>query len=183
MSRTPPSTTALRVADLSTATENGFSYRPDAGALAEIARSLGLNALRKLSFEGQIRPMGKTDWQLDARLGATAVQACVVTLEPVTTRVDTNVTRRFLSDYSDPDDPEVEMPEDDTIEALGAWIDPYEVMQEVLALALPDYPRKDDAALGQMVYTQPGQTPMTDEDARPFAGLAGLRDALEDDKD
>lgn len=183
MSRTPPSATALRVADLSTTAQNAFGYRPDAHTLAEIAHSLGLNGLRKLSFEGQIRPMGKTDWQLDARLGATAVQACVVTLEPVTTRVDTDVTRRFLSDYSDPDDPEVEMPEDDTIEPLGAWIDPYLVMQEALALALPDYPRKDDAALGQMIYTEPGQAPMTDEDARPFAGLAGLRDALDSDKE
>lgn len=181
MSRTPPSATALRVADFSTTAPNRFSYRPEAAVLVQIADALGLNGLRKLSFEGQIRPMGKTDWQLDARLGATAIQECVVTLRPVTTRVDSDISRRFLADYSDPDDPEVEMPQDDTVEALEAWIDPYQIMQEALALALPDYPRKDDAALGQMIYTKPGHAPMTDEDARPFAGLAGLRDALEKD--
>lgn len=183
MSRTPPSATALRVADLSTTNDNAFAYRPDAATLEKISADLKLNALRKLSFEGLIRPMGKTDWQLEARLGATAVQSCVVTLDPVTTRIDTDVTRRFLADYSDPDDPEVEMPEDDTTEALGVWIDPFDIMLEALTLALPDYPRKDEAALGQMVYTKPGEAPMTDEDAKPFAGLADLRAALGKDKD
>lgn len=183
MSRRPPSPTALRVADLSTTAANSFAYRPDGGALAELATALGLQGLRKLSFEGKITPLGQNDWQLDARLGATAVQSCVVTLDPVTTRIDTNVTRRFLADYTDPDDPEIEMPEDDSVEALQDWIDPYLVMSEALTLALPDYPRKDDAALGQLVYTKPGQAPMTDEDAKPFAGLADLRAAMEKDTD
>ena len=35
------------------------------------------------------------------------------------------------------------------------------------------------AELGEAVYTAPGQIPMSDEDARPFAGLAALRDKLE----
>ena len=70
------------------------------------------------------------------------------------------------------------MTEDDTIERLGAWIDPAVVMIEALTLAVPDYPRKDDVTLGEAVYTKPGDAPMTEADARPFAGLAGLRDKL-----
>jgi hypothetical protein len=31
-----------------------------------------------------------------------------------------------------------------------------------------------------MVVTEPGVAPMRDEDARPFAGLAGLKDQLSD---
>jgi len=110
------------------------------------------------------------------------VQPCVVTLEPVTTRIDADITRRFIHDFELPDEEEVEMPEDDTTEPLGQWIDPAQVMIEALALEVPEYPRKGDAELGQMVHAEPGQKPMTDEDARPFAGLGALRDALKKDE-
>ena len=179
MARNAPSETALRVADLSQTAENTFALRPERAALAALATTLDLDGLRKLSFEGKITPSGQSDWQLTGRLGATVVQACVVTLEPVTTRIDTDVIRHFVAGYEDPDEPESEMPEDDTIEALGAWIDPGLVMEEALALAVPDYPRKDDAELGQMVYAEPGTQAMTDEDAKPFAGLADLKSKLE----
>jgi uncharacterized metal-binding protein YceD (DUF177 family) len=183
MSRTPPTSTALRVADLPQNADTPFSLRPDADTLRQIADELGLTTLRKLSFEGKLTALGKTDWKLDARLGATVVQPCVVTLEPVTTRIDTNLTRLFVKDYIEPDEPEAEMPEDDRSERLTAWIDPAAVMVEALALEVPEYPRADGAELGQAVYAEPGVAPMTDEDARPFAGLAQLREKLEDPKE
>lgn len=181
MAQTPPSPTALRVAELSQSGTTTFALRPDAQALETLARTLDLQALRKLSFEGTLAPEGDSDWILRARLGATVVQPCIVTLEPVTTRIDTDVVRRFQRDYALPEEAEVEMPEDDTTEPLGAWIDPAAVMEEALALNVPEYPRKDEASLGQMVYTKPGEAPMTDEDARPFAGLEALRNKLEKD--
>ena len=182
MSRTPPSATALQVSDLSQTEENSFALRPEADVLASMAEELGISALRKLSFAGAITPLGKQDWQLNGKLGATVVQPCVVTLEPVTTRIDVSVTRHFVRDFEEPDDEEVEMPEDDSSEPLGKWIDPAQVMIEALALELPEYPRKGDAELGQLVHAEPGQKPMTDEDARPFAGLGALRDALKNDE-
>ena len=182
MSRTPPSATALRVADLSQSEANTFALRPEAEARAAIAEELDLSGLRKLSFEGRIAPLGSRDWELTGKLGATVVQPCVVTLEPVTTRIDVPVTRRFLRDYEQPQEEEIEMPEDDTTEPLGQWIDPAQVMIEALALEVPEYPRKGEAELGEMVLTEPGATPMTDEDARPFAGLGALRDALKKDE-
>ncbi|WP_323802355.1 DUF177 domain-containing protein [Sulfitobacter litoralis] len=180
MSRTPPSPTALRVAELSQNAQTPFSLRPDADSLRKIAEELDLSALRKLSFEGRIKALGRSDWQLEARLGATVVQPCVVTLEPVQTRIDVDVTRLFVQDYEEPEETEVEMAEDDRTEPLGAWIDPAVVMIEALALEIPEYPRADGAELGQAVYTKPGEAPMTDEDARPFAGLANLKDQLKD---
>jgi len=48
-----------------------------------------------------------------------------------------------------------------------------------LSLALPAFPRSADASLGDAQFTAPGQEPMTNEDAKPFAGLGALRDALE----
>ncbi|MEP5730012.1 MAG: DUF177 domain-containing protein [Sulfitobacter sp.] len=179
MAHNAPSDSALRVADLSQTAKNSFSLRPKADEMAEISDKLQFNALRKLSFEGELKPLGSSDWQLIARLGATVVQPCVVTLEPVTTRIDVDVVRQFLIHFDEPDEPETEMTEDETSEKLGTWIEPALVMREALTLAAPDYPRKEDAALGEMIYTEPGQAPMSDADARPFAGLADLKGKLE----
>ncbi len=178
MPATPPSATSLRVSSLSQGVPTPFALRPDTATLAQIAKELDLDGLRKLSFEGTLRPLGDADWELKARLGGTVTQPCVVTLEPVVTRIDTDVHRIFVHDYSDVDAPEIEMPEDDTVEPLGAWIDPAVIMQEALALALPEYPRKEGAAIEPIRVTEPGKKPMSDEEARPFAGLAALKDQL-----
>lgn len=175
VNQTPPSPGALRVADLRQNSATSFALRPDTDMLKAIAVELELSGLRKLSFTGEITAQAGADWRLTAKLGATVVQPCSVTLEPVTTRIDVPVERTYLAGYEDVDAPEVEMPEDDTTEPLGAWIDPAQVMIETLVLALPLYPRSADAELGEQVFAQPGVTPMRDEDARPFAGLADLK--------
>lgn len=183
MSQTPPSDTSLRVSSLSQTGPTPFSLRPDARVLASLAEELGITSLRKLSFEGALKPFGDSDWQLKGRLGATVIQPCVVTLEPVTTRIDTGILRIFVTDYTEAEAPEVEMPEDDTIEPLGTWIDPAIIMIEALALALPEYPRKEEAQAETIRVTEPGKKPMTDEEARPFAGLAALKDQLSGNTD
>lgn len=187
MKHAPPSPTALRVAGLSQTSPTAFLLRPGPQELSDLAADMGLSALRKLSFSGEVTADGAADWRLTAKLGATVVQPCAVTLEPVTTRIDVPVHRLFQKDYADVDAPEAEMPEDDTVERLHKWIDPADVMREALMLALPLYPRATDAALGEFVVSEPGVAPMRDEDARPFAGLADLKAKLEtkdsDDKD
>ena len=74
--------------------------------------------------------------------------------------------------------PEAEMPEDDTVERLTAWIDPGDVMIEALVLALPLYPRAEGAELSELVVSEPGVTPMRDENLRPFSALAALQKKL-----
>jgi len=174
--------TAMRVADLTHNTATQFELRPDSAATVALARELGLIALRKLRFAGQIAAQGEKDWVLSARLGATVVQPCVVTLEPVTTRIDVDVRRTFLAELpkadSDAESDEIRMHDDDSIEPLGAVIDPGAVMAEALALALPLYPRKHGADLDETAFTEPGRAPLRDEDVKPFAALAGLRDSL-----
>ena len=58
-------------------------------------------------------------------------------------------------------------------------IDLSEVMIESLALALPLYPRQDGAGFGQLSTTEPGAEQLSDEDVKPFAALAALKDKLE----
>jgi len=109
------------------------------------------------------------------------VQDCVVTLDPVTTRIDQKVRRQYMASYEEPEDAEAEMTEDETIEPLGSSIDPYEVMIEALTLAIPAYPRKEGQELGEAVFAEPGVKPMRDEDTRPFAALSALKEQLKGD--
>jgi uncharacterized metal-binding protein YceD (DUF177 family) len=181
MTRQPEPRTRIATADLRPRTPTRFALAPDAGERESLAQDLGIEAIRKLRFEGEITAEGRDDWRLDATLGATVVQPCVVTLAPVTTRIDTAVTRRFLARMPDielDESGEAEMPEDETLEPLGSEIDLAAIMAEALALNLPLYPRADGAELGEAVFAEPGIAPMRDEDAKPFAGLAGLRDRL-----
>jgi uncharacterized metal-binding protein YceD (DUF177 family) len=148
-----------------------FDIAPSEGEAAALARLLGARAVRKLRFAGRLGPLARGGWQLDATLGATVVQTCVVTLEPVTTRVDQPVRRRFL--------PETEVraaelviapDEDDEIEPLAERIDLGLVATEALALALPAYPRKPGATLDAS-----GAGATEDDEPKPFAVLESLR--------
>ncbi|MGJ8583047.1 MAG: YceD family protein [Marinosulfonomonas sp.] len=170
-----------RVADLPSKRPTQFDVTPDATTLAAIKESLGLLGLRKLRFKGEIAPESKSGWRLTGQLGATVDQPCVLTLVPVTTRLDEDVIRRFVTEMEEFETGgETQMPEDDSIEILGPEIDLGEIMVESLALALPLYPKAEGVEVETTVFAEPGVTPMKDEDTRPFAGLKGLRDRLED---
>lgn len=159
--------------------ETAFDLTPSAEDRQQLADSLDLSALRKLSFSGTVAPEGQRDLRLTATLGATVVQPCVVTGEPVTTRIDVPVIRHYIADMPPvPEGDEVEMPEDDTIEELPDVIDFYAVMAEALSLAVPDFPRAPGLAPVDVSVTEPGKAPMSDDDAKPFAGLRDLRDKL-----
>ena len=161
-------------------TPASFELVPDADARAALTGRLGLRGLRKLRFAGTLTPEGKRDWRLDATLGATVVQSCVVTLEPVTTRIDEAVERRYVAEPASlPEGEEIEMP-DESVEELPGALDVGAVMEEALALALPPWPRAPGVELGEAVYAEPGSPPMTDEDTRPFAGLKGLMGRRDD---
>lgn len=151
-----------------------FDLAPDAAALETIAADLGIPSVRKLTFRGELRPDGRRDWMLEADLGATVVQDCIVTLAPVTTRIDEKVTRRYLAEMPEPGGDEAEMPEDDTLEPLSDTVDAGAVMVEALALALPLYPRADGVAFGGAEFAPPGAEPLGETARRPFAGLADM---------
>ncbi|SMX45236.1 YceD family protein [Maliponia aquimaris] len=179
----PLTASRLRWSSLRQGGPTRFRLEPDAAGRAALARELGAESLRKLRFDGVLLPRGKAGWRLEARLGATAVQACIVTLEPVTTRIDTEVVREFVpSDRMEPPEPgsEIEMPENDTVDPMGDEVDLAEVMAEALALELPAYPRKDGAELGSAQFAEDGTAPITDEEVKPFAGLAALKQKMQD---
>lgn len=183
MTHPDPYSHPIRVADLAARRVTPFELSPSADDLRALAADMGASIVRKLRFAGTLAPLGKRDWRLEANLGATVVQPCVVTLAPVTTRIDQSVVRTFLADMPKPTEPEAEIPEDDTIEPLGPVIDLGAVLAEALALAMPLYPRAAGAELGEMVAAEPGVTPLRDGEIKPFAGLAALRDRLGDESE
>ena len=170
----------LSVARLSRTEPTAFRIAPDKTGIAALTAEFGLLDLRKVRFEGRIQAEGRSDWRLEGMLGATAVQPCSVTLAPVTTRIDHPVRRLYQASYRAPSEAEAEMPEDDSIEPLPAVIDLTSLLNEELSLALPDYPRADGAELAPGAFADGENPEPEDEAAKPFAGLAALRKALED---
>lgn len=176
----------LRIADLPTRKATRFELVPDKAHLAKMESELDLLGLSKLRFTGLVKAQGKRDWVLDAQLGATVVQACTVTLAPVTTRLSENLTRRYSPDaaFDEEDAPtEMEMPEDDELEPLPQTLDLHTIMAEALALALPLYPRAENAELPVKTAQPRGAEPISDEELKPFAGLSALRDKLTQNPD
>lgn len=176
-------TEPLRPADLpkSTAIDLALVVTPD--MMSRIEARLALSGLRKLRLTGRLIPYGQKDWHLQARLGATAVQSCIATDDPVVTRIDTDIERIFVADWKNdiPDSPEAEIPEDDRYEPLGDIIDLEELASEALALALPDFPRRSEAPPVEISAMPPGAKPLNDTSNRPFSGLAMLKKKLEGD--
>lgn len=151
--------------------------------LQVIAGILTAQSVKKMRINGKLIPSGTKDWQLTAMVGATVIQTCVVTLDPVQTRIDTPVSLTYVADYAlKSDESVVEMTTDETIEPLTDEIDLASIAIEAVAMALPDYPRSQNATLETTVFTESGITPMTDEDTKPFASLASLKDKLSKDE-
>ena len=106
----------LRLTALRRDAPTPFDLRPDEPARRALADRLGLLALRKARLAGELIPGDGGSWRLVAELGATVVQACVVTLDPVTTRIDEPVERRFRPAQDMPRldaGTEVEVPEEE----------------------------------------------------------------------
>ena len=166
---------ALRFSDLPSRKPSRFSLALTETERTTLSHELGLLDLRKARLVGEIAPTGKKDWRLSATLGATVDQPCGITLAPVTTRIDETIERLYLADWDVPEAAEVEMPEDTNAEQLPNVLDLLALFSESLVLALPPFPRAPDAVLETSQYTEPGKVPMTDDEAKPFAGLAQLK--------
>lgn len=164
----------LRLSDLSARKPTQFALTPGADERAALAADLGILGIEALSFRGALTPRGRQDWTLEADLAARVVQACVVTTDPVATDIAEKVARSYVADLPEVEGEEVEMPEDDSIEALPATLDLNAVMAEALALALPLYPRAPGAEFAAIDHAGPDVEALTDESVKPFAGLSDL---------
>ncbi|WP_353472040.1 DUF177 domain-containing protein [Salipiger sp. H15] len=170
----------LRVSTLRRDVPTEFDLRPEAEERAALAEELGILGLRKARLAGRLTPEAGGAYRLTADLGATVVQACVVTLDPVTTRIDEEVSLLFrpAQQIAEPDPgSELEVPEDEE-EALPDVIDLRTILAEALSLALPPYPRSDAALAMVEEAPEESEEEVSESRPNPFAGLAELRDRL-----
>jgi uncharacterized metal-binding protein YceD (DUF177 family) len=164
----------FRLDDARNRTGRQFTYAPDAGESERLKGEFGLLGLKKAEMSVTLEPKGRSDWILTGRIGATVVQPCVVTLKPVTTRIDAPVERIWLTEPPEPKGAdEVEMPEDDRIEQRPANLDLPALFAEALALELPEWPRAEGAELPEALQQD-------DARPKPFAALADLKTRLEE---
>ena len=151
----------------------------------KLQKNSGFEPFASFSLQANSLQVAKKNWALKAKLGATIEQDCVVTLQPVTTRLDCQVNRRFVpaADLTPMEDAvdEIEMDGDETLEPLPKEIDLLKVLTEALSIEAPDYPRAHGASLSETNFSQPGIAPMTDADAKPFSGLAKLQEKMQKD--
>jgi uncharacterized metal-binding protein YceD (DUF177 family) len=159
--------------------EFAFEIRPEPAEAVALARLMGAISVRRMRFAGKLVALASRGWQLKARLGATVVQPCVVTLDPVTTRIDQDVARRYLPATGEtPVELAIDPGEDDEVEPLGPRIDLGLVAIEALALALPAYPRSPGATLTPGSFAARDARASGEAETKPFAGLAALKDKL-----
>ncbi|OSP55004.1 DUF177 domain-containing protein [Pseudoruegeria sp. SK021] len=169
----------MRLSDLSRRKPVPVSFVPDTETLRQMAKDLDILDVQKARMDGKLTAVGDRDWDLTAKFAATVTQACVATLAPVRTRIEDSLELRFRAGVDDTvTDSEMEMPDDDSLEPLPTSLDLTAILLEGLSLALPPYPRVEGAALDETNFTEPGKTPLRDEDLRPFAGLADLKRKL-----
>ncbi|UWQ20706.1 DUF177 domain-containing protein [Jannaschia sp. W003] len=172
----------LRLADLPNRRPTAFRLVPEGAELAALAERLGVDAIRKVRLEGTLAPGPGRDWTLDAQLGATVVQPCRVTTEPVVTRIEERIARRYAADWQEPGEGETETPDED-VEPVPAVLDLGLVLEEEIALGVPDFPRAPEADALDLEARPAGAEPIEAERRRPFAGLADLRRRMDGEEE
>lgn len=138
----------------------------------QIAERLGLGLLERLEAHAVLSCDGATV-RARGRLKAAVTQACVITADPVETRLDEPFDIIFLPqpEPGGPDE-EVELSEQDcdTVFHDGSAIELGEAIADTLGLGIDPYPRSAgaDAALKEAGILSEAQ-------AGPFAALAQLK--------
>lgn len=150
---------------------------------AALAKRFGFLGLPAFSARVTIdrRPGGQV--VVEGRLRGKIVQACILTLDPVTQDLDEAfrvVFKQGLAEEKDPESGEALVgAQADAPEPLpGNMLDVGEIVAEQLSLAADPYPRKHGAKL-EDVLPKPrkdGRHGRHEPRRHPFAGLAALRD-------
>jgi uncharacterized metal-binding protein YceD (DUF177 family) len=146
----------------------------DPGACAALAERFGLLSLVSLTATVRLRRVSDRGlYAVRGRFSASVEQACVVSLEPVSCRLEESFELLYSTAPADAVDVEavVDIDAEDPPEAVGPeGIDIGEAVAQQLAMALNPYPRREDAR-------SPAEYAAGDEavEESPFAGLRALR--------
>jgi uncharacterized metal-binding protein YceD (DUF177 family) len=140
-----------------------------------LARRFGLPAIHRLAAEAALTARGEIV-VAEGRLRASVTQSCVATAAPVEAELDEPFRIEFRPEPAQAgaeDEIELSESEMDVVFYDGAAIDLGEAAAETLSLSLDPWPRAPGA---DALLKEAGVK--GEEEAGPFAALAGLRDKL-----
>jgi uncharacterized metal-binding protein YceD (DUF177 family) len=174
-----------RIVDLDRLGANGTAVDIVAsdGERAALAKRFGFLGLPAFAARVTVDRRIGSQIVVEGRLRGKIVQACVLTLDPVTQELDDAFRLVFKKDLTDERDPEsgeaVLSAHADSPEPLsGNLLDVGEIVAEQLSLMADPYPRRPGAKL-EDVLPRPrggGRKGASEQRRHPFAGLAALRD-------
>ena len=142
-----------------------------------VAKRLGLVSIERLDAHATLSRTGKVI-RAEGRLVAALAQSCVVTGEAIAAHVDEPFAIQFVPEpQTGKPDEEVELGEADcdTVFYDGAAIDLGTAIADTLALSIDPYPRSAGA---EAALKEAGI--LTEDQASPFAVLAGLKRSFGD---
>jgi uncharacterized metal-binding protein YceD (DUF177 family) len=153
------------------------------GERAALAKRFGFLGLPAFSARVTVDHRIGGQVVVEGRLRGRIVQACVLTLDPVTQDLDDTFRIVFKKDLAEERDPEsgeaVLNAQADAPEPLaGNLLDVGEIVAEQLSLAADPYPRRPGAKLEDVLprSRRDGRKGPAEQRRHPFAGLAALRD-------
>ncbi len=162
-----------------------FSFTANETERADLAGRLGILELTSLEASGEVKRKGPRDLlELTGKVVADAVQACVVSLEPVPQKIEETFSICYTFSKEDIVLEETEYvvgkDEEDLPELVeGGQIDVVLALAEQIALALDPYPRAEGAEMSDdvkkhLVEPEDEVEGETEEVYKPFANLKDL---------
>ncbi|GAA0570778.1 YceD family protein [Rhizomicrobium electricum] len=142
--------------------------------LPKLAKWAGIDSVKRFTATVGLRRLSQTRFNYEANLTADVVQSCVVTLEPVESRISREIARELQQAPRLPQETVAELTlaagDDDVPETiLSLDYDLAAPLLEEFVLAIDPYPRKPGVA-----FTPPVE-PETPQSS-PFAVLKALKD-------
>jgi len=174
-----------RIVDLDRLGANGTAVDIVAsdGERAALAKRFGFLGLPAFSARVTVDRRVGGQVVVEGRLRGKIVQACILTLDPVTQDLDETFRIVFKRDLAEERDPEsgeaLVSAQADSPEPLpGNLLDVGEIVAEQLSLVADPYPRRPGAKLEDVLPKprQGGRKGQPEHRRHPFAGLAALRD-------
>lgn len=140
---------------------------------AELASQLPLVSCEALTVQYVIKPSGRDGYAMTGNVIAEVTQSCIVTLEPVSARIDESLDCKFVPAAFIPTE-QTEEEELSSLEELepieGGVLNVGRVVFEVISTGLDPYPRRPDAE-----WENDDASDADVAASGPFAALAGLK--------
>ena len=122
-----------------------FNVSPKKKVLSSLAKEMKVLRFDKLSFFGNFQQNSLSRWQLNARLNFYVIQECVVTLEPVTSFIKSNVKRVYTKDFSSISEKTAESDLSNAeYEKFEETLNLMDILLEELSLNTPEYPKVEN---------------------------------------